>query len=606
MKPKRVTLIIILVLSLTAHQQMVFAAEITAIATYEEEVVVTATRLEQTTEEAPGMIEVITKAEIEASGAATVSELLTQKGFTVSTYGGPSGAASIRLDGGEAEHTLILVNGIPANRGTMGSVDLSYFPTAGIAKIEVVHGPLSALYGSNALGGVVNIITDLTGDPRNEVMMNYGRSGHNNGNSGEVAFTMQQMNYGLAFGGRLHEGYRENAQTGNYFLMYQYDLFQNADESLSLTIQSMAKDNESAGSLSYPTPEDKQQDTLHALSLTGKTYLLKGLWEHKTYLNYWEETFESADYGTDEYDNLNYGLDLAGLYAFEQHQLLLGLNLMASDSDSTVYGSHALSNAGFYLQDSICLTAKWQFTSGLRWETGSITSSPLTPKFSLVYLVRDDVSLKLGYGRSFRAPTIADLYYPYGGNPDLEPERGERYDLTGEWRKAMHSLSLNLYRSYLKDGIDWIWVGPTDWDYQAQNFEKINITGVNLDWKINWNAHLNSNLKYSWVDKERWDSTTASYVEDSFFGKHRLSLGLNANYGAVHSHLNWEYVWDRSDQSAVTMADYDLIHWRLSYLYNDTISYTLAIYNLTDEVYAIHAGYPEAGREYRISVNYRF
>lgn len=579
----------------------------------EEEVVVTATRTGQTQLESPGMTEVLTEAEIQASGATTVAELLTEKGFVVSSYSGSSGTAFIRFDGGEADQTLIMVNGIPVNSGTVGMVDLSYLPTAGVSRIEVAHGPLSSLYGSSALGGVVNIITDLTGEPNNSVNLTYGNTERGNVDSGQATLMIQQEKYGLAFGGSMDEGFRENSKTDKYFFMYQYDFIQDEDEALSLYLQSSVKKSEIPGPVYFPTLEDDQSDEIHGLSLSGKKYILAGLWEYKVYGDYWKETCRSST-NKDEYDYTNYGIDTAGLYVMGNHELLVGTSFVNSSTDSTLYGKHNLNNTGFYIQENLYLNDRWKQIIGLRWDTGSEYRSPVCPRVHLVYLVNDNSSIKFGYGKSFNAPTISDLYSLYGGNPDLKPEKGDRYDITGEWRNNIHSVSLNIYRSNLRDGIGWLCVGPTANDWAARNFDKINATGVNLNWKIRWNEYLNSTFKYGWVDKERWDSDTNSYKDDDFFGKNKLALGLNYKYAAFSSNLSWEYVWDRSSQEdystfptkLVEMKDYDVLNWNLSYTFNNAITYKLAINNLTDEKYAIYHGYPVSEREYKLSAAYNF
>lgn len=579
----------------------------------EEEVVVTATRTSQTQLESPGMTEVITKEEIQASGGTTVAEVLTEKGFIVSSYGGSSGASYIRFDGGDADQTLIMVNGIPVNSGTLSTVDLSYLPTVGISRIEVAHGPLSALYGYSALGGVVNIITDLTGNPYNSVDLAYGNTDQGNADSGQATITIQQEKYGLAFGGSINDGSRKNSATDNCFFMYQYDLIQNIDESLSLYVQSTAKDNELPGAEYSPTSEDEQDDIMHSISLNGEKYLFGGLWECKTYCNYWKETafISETDY---EYDYSNYGIDAAGLYTFGKHELLLGTIFLDSNTDSTLYGKHSLNNAGFYAQDSLNLNEDWKLISGLRWDTGSDYSSPVCPKVSLIYLATKNTSIKFGYGKSFRAPTISDLYtsydylgYIYSGNPDLKPEKGERYDITGECIKNRHSLSLNLYHTYLTDGIDWVYGASSA---SPQNFDKMKVFGLNLIWKTKWSEFFNSAIKYCRVDKEIWDS--GSYKEDNLYGKNKMALGLNFKYATFRSGLSWEYVWDRfaqmnySTYESVKMKDYNVLNWDLDYIFNDAITYKFSINNLMDEEYAIFYGNPMSEREYKLSIAYRF
>lgn len=585
----------------------------------EEEVVVTATRTSQTQLESPGMTEVITEEEIQASGATTVAEILTKKGFVVSSFSGSSGTSFIRFDGGEPDQTLIMVNGIPVNSGTVSIVDLSYLPIAGISKIEVAHGPLSSLYGSSALGGVVNIITDLTGEPYNNVELTYGNTDQGSVDSGQATITIQQEKYGLAFGASMDDGFRENSKTDKYFFMYQYDFIQDKDEALSLYLQSTVKKNELPGAVYSPATKDDQSDEIHGISLNGKSRLNGGLWEYKIYGNYWKEAFHSS-YSDDEYDYTNYGIDAAGLYTLGNHELLLGVGFIDSSTDSTAYGKHNLNNAGFYAQDSFYLNERWKLISGLRWDTGSEYSSPVCPKISLIYLTTENISVKLGYGKAFRAPTISDLYTPsvsydggltyYSGNPNLKPEKGERYDITGEWIQNQHSLSLNLYRSDLTDGIEW---KDTVSGSSPENFDRMKVAGLNLIWKTRWNEFFNSSVKYSLVDKETWDSSIG-YSEENFFGKNKLAVGLNFKCAAFRSNLSWEYVWDRSPQldyslypyQSVEMKDYDVLNWNLAYIYKEAITYKIAINNLMDDDYAIYHGYPVSEREYKLSATYGF
>lgn len=610
LKTKRFTYgLLVLLLSLNTFSASAAEPEVYE----EEEVVVTATRTSQTQLESPGMTEVITEEEIQASGATNVAEIFTQKGFVVSSYSA-SGAALIQFDGGDPDQTLIMVNGIPVNSGTLSTVDLSYLPTAGISRIEIAHGPLSSLYGSNAVGGVVNIITDLTGEPYNNVELAYGNTDQGSVDSGQATITIQQEKYGLAFGASMNDGFRENSETTKYFFMYQYDFIQAEDEALSLYLQSSVKKSELPGPVYSSTSEDEQNDEIHGISLNGKKRIIGGLWEFKIYSNYWKETCHSS-YSDDEYDYTNHGIDAAGLYTLGNHELLFGSSYVDSSTDSTAYGKHNLNNAGFYAQDTFYFNEHWKLISGLRWDTGSEYSSPVCPKISLIYLATENISVKLGYGKSFRAPTISDLYtsfsyygYTYSGNPNLMPEVGERYDITGEWFKNRNLVSLNLYRSDLTDGIDWVYGTSSA---SPENFDKMKVVGLNLTWKTKWSDFFNSTLKYSRVEKESWD-LDVGYSEDNFFGKNKLALGLNYKYAAFSSNLSWEYVWDRSNQKdfstseLVEMKDYDILNWNLSYIFNKAITYKLSINNLMDEDYAIYHGYPVSEREYKLSATYNF
>jgi outer membrane cobalamin receptor len=216
----------------------------------EEAVVVTATRTKQEESKAPGQTEVITEAEIEASGAATVAEVLVGNGLVTYNTGGASGVVYVELDGASEKQTLVMINGVPVNSGAGSSVDLSYFPVTGIKRIEIAHGPLSALYGANALGGVVNIITDLTG-AANQVTLTGGSNTY-----GKLNFAVQQPQYGLAAGGFTTDGHRENSATKTGYLMGQYDFWRNEQAELRLNFLYNIKDYESPGSTTSRSNDD--------------------------------------------------------------------------------------------------------------------------------------------------------------------------------------------------------------------------------------------------------------------------------------------------------------------------------------------------------------
>ena len=197
----------------------------------------TATRVSENASETPGQTEVITKEEINNSGATTVSEALIDNGLTIATNGGKFGEAHIQLDGSSSTQTLILVNGVPANTGCAGMVDLRYFPISPIQQIEVAHGPLSALYGSNAVGGVVNIITDLTGEPSNQFSLSGGDF-----STKIIDITHQQEKWGIAVGLNATDGFRDFTANRNSYLLGQYNFYETGDEYLKLYWQFLNAD----------------------------------------------------------------------------------------------------------------------------------------------------------------------------------------------------------------------------------------------------------------------------------------------------------------------------------------------------------------------------
>ena len=565
----------------------------------EEEVVITATRTEQEESKAPGRTEVITKEEIEASGAATVAEVLQKEGVVISTYGGAFGSATVQLDGAKAEQTLILVNGIPANAGCVGSADLSYFPTAGVKRIEIAHGPLSALYGANALGGVVNIITDLTGEPQSQMSLGGGSNQY-----GRLEMTFQQEKFGVAFGGSYTDGHRERSATGDTFLMSQVDLIQNEKTNLRMNLLYKAKNNQSPGSLDWHPKEDGFEETT-SLDLCGSTKNDNLVLEYKLFVQSLDN--RSISDTKSQHQAGIWGIDTGAIYQLGQHELLGGIMLKQDSFRSTLSGNHDQDNGAIYLQDLWNLSDCWIVTSGLRWDTGTDFSSPVCPRVSFSYALNDNYSIKFGYGKSFRAPTIHDLYYYYSdvwgtyvGNPNLKPETGERYEITGEWQNGGQSISVNCFTANIVDCINW---KQTNNVWMSTNIDKVQIYGSSLSWKSQWNQHLSTGLKYSWTDRQSWSDATQSYsVDENDFGKNRTTINLGYQLGAWNSNLDWNWVTERKNNQ----SDYAVLNYCLKYRVNEKLNYGLTITNLTDESYEMHPSYPMPGREYYLTANYTF
>ena len=125
-----------------------------------EEVVVTASRYEESIMDTPVSIEVIDQEEIEGSNAQNVAELLdTYTGVYIKDNGSQVGTKSVKIRGASSDQVLVLFDGVPYNDNHNGGLDLSIISAANIEKIEIIKGPASVIYGANAMGGVVNIIT---------------------------------------------------------------------------------------------------------------------------------------------------------------------------------------------------------------------------------------------------------------------------------------------------------------------------------------------------------------------------------------------------------------------------------------------------------------
>jgi outer membrane cobalamin receptor len=599
----RVLLLLLISLMMIYLSQFIWAQENGEAMGEDPETVVTATRTPEKKSQTPGESDVVTKEEIKESEATFIDEVLMDNGYVISTNGGMSQVATIQLDGCKSEQTLVLMNGVPMNTGLSGVVDISYLPTTGIERIEVAHGPLSSLYGSSAIGGVVNIITDLTGDPFAQFSMNTG-SFHTNG----LNLRFQEEKWGLAFGGNRTGGYRENSENRSYYLLGQYDIKETDEEYLKLYWQLMNKAGEDPGHIAFPLQAERSEDN-YGINLNGAHRLWGGRWEYKLFTQYLD--YHYHDYGNSQYDRhetYHYGFDMAGSYNFGKHQLLPGLMIRREQLASTMCGDRFRNDFGLFIQDSWQLHDRLKLVAGLRQDFYSDYASPLSPKFSLIVNVSEEVTLKLGYGKTFRVPTFGDLYWNEPGligNPNLKPEKGERYDLVGEWRRNQQSLSINIYRSKLWDGLDWQPIDPDAYypDWHVVNVSKVHTQGVNIQWENQLFEILTARIGYNLLDKKGFDPLTQRYSQDlNHFGKHQFNLGLGLKYNQWTSQINWYYVANRNNR----LPDYNVVNLNMRYALSDGLRFSLDLDNLGDQEYEINQGYPMPERSFSLGITYEF
>ena len=583
----------------------VLPAAASAAAQFDEELVITATKIPQPITEVPGLVQTIDTETIAADQNKSVTELLSQEGFTVSTMGGDASHANVRLGGASAEQTLIMVDGIPLYGGTMDQVDLSYFPVAGVEKIEVVNGPLSALYGANALGGVVNIIPNLTGERGQRFDLSGGSFGSGRGS---LQFTGER--WGIAFGGARTDGHRPHSAAERYDLAAQVNLVQNQNGLLKLYGGYRTKNAKIPASELWPEYGNQEDENLF-LNLVGKREFKSNALEAKLSYQNWDNYYETLDGDfqltrKDYHISTRWGSDLTFRQDYDTHRFLAGFAFNYDIIDSTAVGNRQRQALGLYLQDLWDLNDALLLHSGLRWDRVGQYQA-LSPRLGLTWFLGDQFNFGLNYGTAFRVPTMNELYFSdeYSqGNPDLIPEKGENWGLTSHWSGKQMSVTANLFLSHLRDGINWSFI---DGKYKPENIEKIKTFGFNLSATYDWGP-IETNLGYAFVDKRGWDSLRNGYTKDlNHFGQHRFNLKGQADFGKLNINTGCQAVACRADSlSGGKSPDYLLLSAGLRYRLSTNYALRLDVENLTDIKYQIHKGYPMPGRNFKLTLNGRF
>ncbi|MFN8624610.1 MAG: TonB-dependent receptor [Candidatus Binatia bacterium] len=436
-------------------------------------VVVTATRTEAALESVTNSISVVTEDAIDNRQVQTVAEALRPvPGVDVVQTGSPGSTTSIFIRGANANQSLILIDGVQVNSPTLGGFNFGNIMTDDVGRIEVLRGAGGALYGSEAIGGVVNVLSKKgEGAPHFSLASGGGNIGAfsqlatASGESGIVA-------YSTSLGYVTGAGYRPvNDDFSNLTNAVRLDVtpiqhgtargfWRFANSSLGL-----ANNNIGAGLGSFADPNAREHDEF---------YLGKLEWEHEALTNlsyrvagsFTRTLNEFSDDATAQERNspnffgdayflarsripndswtgeaqVNYaqgavGITTAGFEFKEQHGEVEQENL---DGSGTRF-SHSRHNVAGYLQQQISLLQdRLVIVGGFRVDDNQDFGTEVSSSWSVGYLQdwdgegRWSTHVKGGYAEGFKAPTFNDLYYPNFGNPSLDPEISSEYDASIE------------------------------------------------------------------------------------------------------------------------------------------------------------------------------
>ncbi len=479
-----------------------------------QEVVRTATRTEHKVSESFTTVRVLTRREVELSGAQTVQELLERM---VADFEGNEASIHRFLSTRGAytssefnERTLFLLDGIPLNDPILGNFPAMAISTHDVERIEAAFGPGSAMYGPNALAGVVNIITA------------HGKAGQSSFYNGYTA--RNGYNASLRWVSPADSGWRYGVQA-SYWRDPGSDRVRNNDtlvRSLMINARSsrwnlhyayVDMDRGSVGMRYglFPTPYDRLQPRSHYWQAEwsqprGRSQQIArfyGMAGELDFLRTQPPTFALNTRERRAFDQQMLGLETYWRFPWGQAEMLTGgdFRLMRA-SGRLLNGSHSASNFALFLQGE-WRRARWQPMLGLRFDAHSIYGNQLSPRAGLVYHASGHDVLRASIGRAFRAPSFAALFvsnffvwtpvfdgtnwvavpFRVNGSPDNKPEVVVSYELG--WKRIMPTgwrWDVAYFRQDVRDAITVFLVDPSDpYLRQYQNVGRIRIDGWSVE-----------------------------------------------------------------------------------------------------------------------------
>jgi len=586
------------------------------------EVVVTPTRTAHLLKDTTVSTGVVTKEQIEETGAQNVGEALEKvTGIKVDTYGAMGAATSITLRGSSAKQVLVLVDGRPVNLPSLGSVDLSMYPVDNVERIEVVRGPASALYGANALGGVVNIITRATPEEKTaEIITSYGTF---NTSVYRLSYGNKTADFGYLFtgGGNKSDGDRKNNECDGYNftgkLSYEFSELSRIDFSTGYTRQ----DKGVPGSTGWLIPYASQNDEKNWLDLSYKSELgeRSGIAAKLFFNRHWQEYEDSDIWQDDISKNYQLGLELQqSLLLKEKNLLSWGIawgrdkvDIKDINGFSKIGGIQRVTAKSIYAQDEIDIIAPLTLVLGGRYDDHSIYGSELSPRVSAICKLREETRLRASVGQAFRGPTVDDLYWndAYSkGNIDLKPEESIGYDFGIEHQFNSQLLGrLTIFRNEIDDLITWD--DPDgDWVWEPYNIDKARTQGIEAEIKAQFSPRICGSLTYTYLEaRDRSQIYHNNYLR--YKPKHKGGCNLKyENDSGLTISAGLEYTdsvySDRANTSK--LGNYISLSARISQSIGENSELFLIGKNLLDEEYEIYRDYPMPGVDITGGIKVKF
>jgi len=496
-----------------------------------DEVVVTATRLEEPIEDVAQDITVITRKEIESGSYRDLTEIVrNSSGLHLTEYGNRGANAFASLRGSTAEQVLVMVDGKRLNKPGDGLFDLNTLPIPieNIERVEILRGASSALYGADAMGGVINIITKVPDQAAAKISASYGRFATQE-YSATASERIRNTGFLLSLSKEKSNGFTTNSDYDINSVSAKINHSASRDVRVDLTFDYNHKDAGAPGALTWPTPLASETDEvlLAGVTVNIKDTILK-LYSHNSRIRY-------INPGSEDNTHKNHvnGMDLQHSLALGSSSLLTGgLEILEEDIDSSdnmnpgsSIGKHSRTRKGVFLQDESSLTDKIISTLGVRYDDIA-GRARFSPKASILFKLPWESTLAFSAGQGYRVPEMNALFWPDTGwavgNPNLKPEKSVEYEsVIRKFFGSKGDIRMVVFEKLSDNLIQWQEVSPGKWS--PVNIAKARIRGFEAEGKLHL-ALMDLGVNYTFTDPE--DETSDNKIR--FGTRHQLKGSLSA------------------------------------------------------------------------------
>ena len=578
-----------------------------------EMVVVTASRQALRANELLSDVTVVDRETIEASGQETIPDLLArQPGIQMSNSGGPGTTTSFYVRGARPEQTKVLVDGVPLNSVDLSGSPLRFLSLADVERIEILRGPASALYGADAIGGVIQIFT-RSGAPglRADAFAGYGMQNTGQTSAG-VSGGNEQWRFRVEGNYQSSDGFSAQKNATNEDA--DRDAYRNSGGSASLSFLPATghelgfKLRQNAGTTHYDsgnTPADGNFDdrvefetqqwqvfSRNRLTDAWTSKLLYGeaLDEQKSYSAWSPEgdLLRTKNNQITWQNDVNLPLGTA-LLAVER------LRQEASPDDGYVASPEQTTDSLLAGWTANYGSHRWQLSA--RHDDHSEFGGQGAYALAYGYQLSETLRAQASYGTAFKAPSLYQLFSSWYGNANLKPEEARNREAALVWERGSQMLSATWYLNKVTDLIDF---SMDTWTYE--NVSNARLEGVTLayagqfgDWSVR--------TAYDWLDarNEETDLRLGRRARD------KATIAVSRPWGALDAGVELVAVGRRYNTNSETgeMGGYALLNLTTRYAINRELSLEGRINNLFDKDYETVSGYNTPGFNAFVGLRYQ-
>ncbi len=593
------------------------------------EIVVTGARRTMRKIDSPVTISTISEEQLNFRNPSTIAEVLPYESGAQILDGQISMRGSSGYARGAGSRVSVLVDGFPALSFDNGTIYWDAIPVQNIERVEILKGPGSALYGSSAMGGVVNIITKPIGSSQSTNVSLGGGIYSKPGDEFQVwtkhpmlieewqashSRKIGPLGISVGAGRNSSNGFRENGWYKRTILNSQLEYSVNKSRELRSRFYLILDKHGSFTQWKSPfqpfhTPANTINDEIQTYKLQWSTLysrIVSPMQSRLIRLNIFQTRFDNALYNNTTFSKsrtLNPEFQL-NLRPGDHHYISTGIDLKHHSVLADIWGNHTAIDAAVYFQDEVELLSFFDLTIGARWDIHQVDDrefqKQLNPKLGLTLDITKYFVLRGSMGWAFRAPSMAEMFiesqqyiFQVKPNPDLKSETSVASEIGLYWQRKNFNLDMAVFSSRYDELIEPI-LDPADQRIQFRNVTEALIQGFELtaDWSWRIIPAINK-ISYTYIDPQdiTADDVLAYRHRHSLVISEQIVLSERLSFGVDYRYLSKMEKVQLYDENPVTGADrrvpIKLVSGFCSYSFDHSLRINLSVENLFQYYYVV-------------------